>query len=227
MSPRNDEPRGIPAPTLRRFPAYLSQLFRLQEEGRDVVSSTHLGKRLMLDPVQVRKDLECTGLVGRPKVGHSVPKLIEAIESILGWNRVNEAFLVGAGNLGAALLGYPRFKQSGLDIVAAFDEAPEKVGSEIHGKTVLPLKKLANLTRRMGVKVGIIAVPADHAQAVADLMVEAGILAIWNFAPVTLRVPEEVIVQTEDLYSGLAILTQKLAVRLREEPSKGVRHAHE
>jgi redox-sensing transcriptional repressor len=221
MTPSFDDAKGIPAPTLRRFPAYLNQLKRLADEGRDVVSSTHLAGLLLLDPVQVRKDLECTGLVGKPKVGHSVPKLIEAIEHILGWNKVNEAFLVGAGNLGTALLGYPRFKSTGLDLVAAFDTDPAKVDREIHGRSVLPLGKLPDLARRMGIKVGVIAVPAEHAQAVADLMVSAGILAIWNFAPTRLRVPDTVIVQDEDLYSGLATLTQKLAARLRKQASNG------
>jgi redox-sensing transcriptional repressor len=175
-----------------------------------------------LDPVQVRKDLMCTGEVGKPKVGHSVPRLVAALEALLGWNKVNEAFLVGAGNLGTALLGYPRFKESGLEIVAAFDADPAKVGRQIHDKQVLAIDRLPNLARRMGIKVGVIAVPAPAAQAAADLMAEAGILAIWNFAPVRLRLPEQVIVQNEDLYSGLATLTQKLAARLREESLKGV-----
>lgn len=224
--PRTEERRGaIPEPTLRRLPSYLHRLRQLHESGREVVSSTHLGADLGLDPVQVRKDLEHTGLAGKPRVGHSVADLIDAIEGLLGWNNLNQAFLAGAGNLGAALIGYPRFKQSGLEIVAAFDLAPAKVGTEIHGRPVLGLDKLQTLALRMHVLVGIIAVPAEAAQSVADLMVESGILAIWNFAPVHLRVPEEVIVQNEDLYSGLASLSQKLAARLKSGTYRGTPHA--
>lgn len=210
--------RPLPEPTLRRLPRYL-QLARTLLEKRPVVSSAYLGEQLGLDAIQVRKDLQSAGLVGRPKIGYAVPELVAALESLLGWSNVRQAFLVGAGNLGAALIAYPRFKQAGLEIVAAFDSDPEKVGGDVHGKAILPLEKFESLVRRMHVLVGIIAVPAESAQAVADRMVAAGIEAIWNFAPVPLKVPDEVIVQNEDLYSGLAALTQKLAARLKERPA--------
>jgi redox-sensing transcriptional repressor len=208
------ESRVLPEPTLRRLPLYLHFLRKLEATGRPAVSSAHLGEELGLDPTQVRKDLEATGVVGRPRVGYDVGELIRAIETALGWNNVRQAFLVGAGNLGQALLGYGRFREAGLDIVAAFDTDSAKIGTEFHGKQVLPVTKLGNLARRMHVMVGILTVPAEAAQASADALVAAGILAIWNFTPVRLRLPEHVIVQNEDIYSGLATLTQKLAVRL-------------
>lgn len=208
------ESRVLPEPTLRRLPLYLHVLRKLAAKGRPAVSSSHLGEELGLDPTQVRKDLEATGVVGRPRVGYEVAPLIQAIETALGWNNVRQAFLVGAGNLGQALLGYRRFGEAGLEIVAAFDTDAGKIGTEFHGKQVLPITKLPNLARRMHVMVGILTVPADAAQAAADTLVAAGVLAIWNFTPVRLRVPEGVIVQNEDLYSGLATLTQKLAARL-------------
>lgn len=175
-------------------------------------------------PVQVRKDLQYTGIVGKPKTGYSVPELIQAIETFLGWNNVNEAFLVGAGNLGTALLGHERFSNFGLSIVAAFDADPDKVGQWIHGKAVLPLEKLADLAQRMSIHLGIITAPAEFAQSIADEMVRGGIQAIWNFAPVRIKVPAHIIVHNEDLYSSLASLSWKLARRYQVpiQPDGGV-----
>jgi redox-sensing transcriptional repressor len=118
------------------------------------------------------------------------------------------------------LLGYPRFSDYGLNIIAAFDSDPDKVGNAIHGKEVLPLSKLPNLAQRMHILIGIITVPDTAAQEVADLMVAGGILAIWNFAPAQLRVPEDVMVHNENLYCSLASLSQKLAKRLRGQDQK-------
>ena len=142
---------------------------------------------------------------GRPRIGYPLADLITGLEEFLGWNNVNEAFLVGAGHLGAALLGYPKFSDYGLNIIAAFDSDPAKVGHPIHGKDVLPLSKLANLARRMHVLIGIITVPDTAAQEVADQMTSGGIMAIWNFAPVQLHVPANVIVHNENLYVSLAL----------------------
>jgi redox-sensing transcriptional repressor len=203
--------KPIPLPSLRRLPAYHHYLIGLQEKGVASVSCTLIGKDLKLDPTQVRKDLESTEIVGKPKVGYAVVELIGAIESFLGWNNANEAFLVGAGHLGSALMGYERFKNTGLNIVAAFDSDPAVIGTRNHGKEVLPLYHLVDLARRMRVHIGIITVPASAAQHVADLMVAGGIKAIWNFAPVHLRLPDDIIVQNEDLYNSLASLSHKLA----------------
>jgi redox-sensing transcriptional repressor len=206
-----DRRKPIPLPSLNRLPTYHHYLKDVQEKGLIFISCTLIGKDLKLDPTQVRKDLEITEIVGKPKVGYPVADLIGAIETFLGWNNSNEAFIVGAGNLGSALLGYERFKRTGLDIVAAFDTDPSRIGAQIHGKEVLPLESLVDLAQRMSIHIGIITVPASAAQKVADLMVEGGIKAIWNFAPVHLRLREDVIVQNEDLYNSLATLSHKLA----------------
>jgi redox-sensing transcriptional repressor len=206
-----DRRKPIPLPSLNRLPTYHHYLKDAQDKGLTYISCTLIGKDLKLDPTQVRKDLEITEIIGKPKVGYPVGDLIGAIETFLGWNNSNEAFLVGAGNLGSALLGYERFKRTGLDIVSAFDTDPTRIGTQIHGKEVLPLEKLVDLAQRMSIHIGIITVPASAAQKVADLMVEGGIKAIWNFAPVHLRLREDVIVQNEDLYNSLASLSHKLA----------------
>ena len=206
---------SIPQPSLGRLPQYHHFLIELKTKGVRQVSCSMIGEALNLVPVQVRKDLQYTGIVGRPKTGYSVDALLQSIETFLGWNNVNEAFLAGAGNLGTALLGHERFSRFGLCIVAAFDSDPQKIGQRIHDKAVLPLEKLADLARRMGIHLGIITTPAEVAQSIADEMVKGGIQAIWNFAPVKLKVPENIIVHNEDLYSSLASLSWKLARRFR------------
>ena len=209
------EARSIPQPSLQRLPQYHHYLVELESRGINRISCSGIGTALGLVPVQVRKDLQYTGIIGKPKTGYSVSALIQAIESFLGWNNINEAFLVGVGHLGTALLGHERFTQFGLHIVAAFDTDPAKIGQWIHEKAVLSLDKLADLAPRMSIHLGIITTPSNVAQAVADEMVKGGIQAIWNFAPVKLTVPEHIIVHNEDLYNSLASLSWKLARRLR------------
>ncbi len=206
---------SIPQPGLGRLPQYHHFLVELKAKGVRQVSCSMIGEALNLVPVQVRKDLQYTGIVGKPKTGYSVDELVQSIETFLGWNNVNEAFLAGVGNLGTALLGHERFSRFGLQIVAAFDTDACKIGQWIHDKAVLPLEKLADLAQRMSVHLGIITVPAEVAQTIADEMVKGGIQAIWNFAPVKLKVPENIIVHNEDLYSSLASLSWKLARRFK------------
>jgi redox-sensing transcriptional repressor len=212
---KRPEAPSIPQPSLRRLPQYHHYLVDLEAAGTHQISCSAIGRDLGLVPVQVRKDLQYTGIVGRPKTGYSVSELIMSIETFLGWNNVNEAFLVGVGNLGTALLGHERFTQFGLRIVAAFDTDPVKIGQWIHEKAVLSLDKLADLAPRMSIHLGIITTPAGVAQSVADEMIKGGIQAIWNFAPVKLKVPEHIIVHNEDLYNSLASLSWKLARRFR------------
>jgi redox-sensing transcriptional repressor len=207
--------RLIPQASLMRLPQYHHYLANLQAKGITQISCSTIGRDLGCIPVQVRKDLQYTGITGKPKTGYPVSKLIETIETFLGWNNVNEAFLVGVGNLGTALLGHQRFSKFGLRIAAAFDSDTEKIGRVLHKKIVLPLDLLDELARELHVQLGIITTPAEAAQHVADHMVRAGIQAIWNFAPVRLKVPEQVFVYNEDLYASMASLSWKLAKRLR------------
>lgn len=211
--------KGVPEPTLRRLPQYLHYLIEIQKAGRPVVSAGHIGRELHLDQTQVRKDLAVTGIVGRPKVGYETDALIGAIRDFLGWNNTKDAFLVGVGHLGAALLGHDRFDKCGVRIVAAFDKHPQRVGTAINGRDVLPIEKLSDLAHRLHVHVGIITAPAEAAQTIADQMISGGIRAIWNFAPTTLDVPEDIIVQNEDLYTGLAVLSNRLVEALKTVPS--------
>lgn len=204
---------SVPEPTLRRLPKYYHYLRRIQEAGQEIISATQMAEDLGIHHTQVRKDLSATGSQGKPKVGHRVDDLVHSIEAFLNWNNFSDAFLVGAGNLGSALLGYTDFEKAGIRIVAAFDSSPAKVGKKIHGVAVLPMTKFEDLAKRMHIVIGILTAPADRAQQIADLMVSSGIQAIWNFAPITLDVPEDIIVENVELYASLAVFSRKLSER--------------
>ncbi|MEQ8188518.1 MAG: redox-sensing transcriptional repressor Rex [Candidatus Eremiobacterota bacterium] len=202
--------KEVSLPTMKRLPYYYQYLKRLQGQGREVVSCSNLAEGLNVDATQVRKDLSVTGVKGSPKIGYPVSSTITAIEKFMNWDNMTDAFLVGAGNLGRAILSYEGFKQYGLKIVAAFDIDEKKTGHEINGIKILHLEKLKSLAQRMHIHLGVITVPAEQAQSVADLMVSGGIKAIWNFAPINLDLPESIIVQNENLACGLGILTREV-----------------
>ncbi|MCC8179786.1 MAG: redox-sensing transcriptional repressor Rex, partial [Planctomycetes bacterium] len=139
---RGESKRLFPHPSIRRLPAYLRLLRQLRVDGSEKVSCTTIARELNLDSTQVRKDLALTGITGRPRIGYDLSPLIEAIESFLGWDKKSDAFLVGSGSLGRALIGYENFTTCGLNIVAAFDVAEEKIGSEIFGRKVYHLSQM-------------------------------------------------------------------------------------
>ena len=203
-------------PTIRRLPTYLYKLSEMRKAGISFVATPELARYMNLGEIVIRKDLAVTGVTGQPGVGYKVKELIEAIKSYLNWDNASEAILVGAGSLGSALLGYEGFEEYGLKIIAAFDADPGKIGTEIHGRSVFGVERLEELVRRLQVRIGIICVPAAFAQEVADAMVAGGIRAIWNFANVSLKVPEEVVVQREVIAGGLAVLSVKMNRRLAD-----------
>ena len=207
---KNQQLRGVPQPTLRRLAQYHHRLKQMEAMGRDTVSCTTLAADLKLAPTQIRKDLEFTTLTGQAGVGFGLGDLIHSIETVLGWDNTTDAVLAGAGSLGTALLGYERFNQIGLNIIAGFEIDSSKVGIKIHGKTILPLDKLTNLVQRMKIKIGILTVPAEVAQTVTNLMLAGGIRAIWNFAPVILETPPDVVVENVSLASSYAVLSNRL-----------------
>jgi len=205
--------KPIPHPTLRRYPIYIQILRQLQEEGKTYASSSYIAGELGREPVQVRKDLALCNITGQPRKGFNLKELLNKLETALGWNNLTNAILVGTGNIGSALAGYASFSTYGLEITALFDQAPNKVGTAIHDKIVLPLEKLTELTKRLHIRIGIIAVPDQAAQSVADLMVSAGIKGIWNFSNKKLKLPETILVEKVDLAASLAVLYNKLKNR--------------
>uniref|UniRef100_UPI0035630AA3 redox-sensing transcriptional repressor Rex n=1 Tax=Pontiella sp. TaxID=2837462 RepID=UPI0035630AA3 len=176
MSQLERKTAGVP--TLKRLPLYLRLLRKMKENGEEYASGTVVAKELGLDPIVVRKDLAITGAVGRPRLGFQMDEIIEAIEEFLGWSNTSEAFLVGVGSLGRALLGYQGFEQHGMRIAAAFDKNPAIIGTKVHGKAILDIEKMPGLAKRMHVQIGILTVTASVAQGVADAMIAGGIRAI-------------------------------------------------
>jgi len=203
--------QGIPDLTLRRLPAYLHQLKKLKAAGDEYVTATRLSELTGVHRTQIRKDIGFTGLQGIPKVGHLIIDVILAIESFLNWNDTSMAFLVGVGNLGTALLGYENFDETGIQIVASFDNDPSKIGRTVNNIKTFSMEKFKELALRMHIHIGIITSTAKAAQKIANLMVDSGIIGIWNFTPTKLNVPDYVIVENVDLYAGLAVLKHRIA----------------
>jgi redox-sensing transcriptional repressor len=212
-------PAGTPSPEavrkagvacVKRLPAYLQLLRVLQGQGQEYVSGTVLASTHQLEPVIVRKDLAMTGASGKARVGFRISELIAAIEKFLGWDNQTKAVLVGVGNLGSALLGYQGFEVFGLRIAGAFDRDPKKVGTWVQGRKVQGMEHLAAFVRRLDIRLGVLTVPGAVAQEIAEFMVRAGIKGIWNFTPVNLHLPPEIVAQKEDLAEGLAVLSHRL-----------------
>ena len=201
--------------TLQRLPTYLNYLKSLDDDGN--ISSTEIARALGLNDVQVRKDLSSVSSGGRPKVGYNIRGLILDLKEFLGYNAVNDAVMVGCGNLGRALMSYRGFREYGLRIVAGFDVSDDIVGEEVSGKPVLPLSGLPQYCRENGIRIGVITTPAQAAQKARDLLMEGGIKAVWNFAPAHITVGEGVLVQNENMACSLALLSKHLNEMLEEE----------
>lgn len=195
---------------LARLPFYYRTLAAHARAGNIKISSAQLATSLGMDSAQVRRDLSSIGEFGRPGIGYNVPELLEALEQILGIRNRTEAVLVGVGRLGAALFRYPGFEAYGLRIVGLFDSDPQKVGSNVDGALIRSVSELPHLVRRLCIQMGIITAPPAAAQEIADTLVGAGVIAIWNFAPVSLSVPPGVMVRDEDLAAGLSYLSRHL-----------------
>ncbi len=190
----------IPNPTVKRLSLYLRELEALAAEHRLTLNSRQLGEKLGLTDAQVRKDLACFGQFGHPGIGYRVPELIEKLRQVLGTDRSWRACIVGAGNIGRALMPYTnRFVRKGFAIVAVFDADDRVVGQTIADHRVRPMNDLPRLVRDRDIKLGIIAVPAHAAQEVAERLIEAGVQGILNFAPVRLEVHDAVAVVDIDL----------------------------
>ena len=207
--------KEISRATLKRLPTYLSYLKALPSEASANISATAFAAGLHMGEVQVRKDLALVSDGGRPKIGYNREHLIADIENFLGYGNSNDAVLIGAGKLGRALLGYGGFAEYGLNIVAAFDANDTLIGTTNGGKPIMHLSRLGEVCQRYKIKIGIITVPAEYAQGVCDLLIENGILAIWNFAPKHLNVPDGILVQNENMAASLALLCKHLNERMQ------------
>ena len=208
------ERKEISKSVLKRLPGYLAYLKGLPEGGSGYISATALANALGMGEVQVRKDLAQVSDGGRPKLGYPKAALIDDIEQFLGYDNTTDAVIIGAGKLGQALLGYSGFEAYGLNILAAFDVAPAE--EAVGGKPIYPMSQLDSFGRTHKVLMGIITVPAQHAQSVCDQLIACGIKAIWTFAPTHLEVPDNILVQQENMATSLAVLSMHLQAQIKK-----------
>lgn len=209
--PRTYLPKEIlPEPTLRRLPWYLAFVTLLRDRGVEYVSSTSIAKELNVDASQIAKDLSFLNIKGKTRIGYEVAGLEHELRDFLGFSEVHNAIVVGAGSLGSALMQDSGLQRYGLNIVAGFDVNPERIGQRIGSIEVFTISQLGGLTQKLNVSVGIVTVPFEAAQTVADACMEAGISALWNFTPCRIRVIDGVVIQNTSIYSNLAIMYNRL-----------------
>ncbi len=209
---------SIPEATIERLPLYYRYLDKLATfEDVEVVSSKDLGGKLGIASTQVRKDLSYYGEFGRRGVGYDVIELKRSLGRILGVDRLWSAVLVGAGNLGRALVNYQGFKKMGLEISHVVDNDLNKIGNKVEDITVQSINRIEKIVNNNDIKIGIVTVPAEAAQDVADKLIDAGIKALWNFAPTRLYVPDDISVRNEDLAVGIVSLIYHLSWDEKDE----------
>ena len=209
------ERKEISKVVLKRLPSYLAYLKSLPEDASPYMSATGLANALGMGEVQVRKDLALVSSGGRPKIGYLRENLIEDISQFLGYDNTTDAILVGAGKLGQALLSYSGFAAYGLNILAAFDAKPTAI--TIEGKDIFSMDELEGFCRSRKVLMAIITVPAEYAQEVCDKLIACGIKGIWNFAPIHLDVPANILVQNENMATSLAVLSMHLQAQIKDK----------
>ena len=189
---------------------YLAFVKLLRGKGEAVISSTQISKEINVDSSQVAKDLSFVNVTGKTRVGYEIDALVEELEDFLGFTSSHKAFLFGVGRLGAALLHDSGLKQYGLDIVAGFDVRPELDGQIINGIPVYHIDRFPAMREQLGATIGVITVPVDKAQEVADQIIAGGIKGLWNFTPFRIRVPENIVIQNTSMYAHLAVMFNRL-----------------
>lgn len=206
----------IPEATIIRLSVYSRYLTELDKKGIINISSGEIAEGVGGSPAQVRKDLAYFGEFGTRGVGYNVKELNQHIIRILGLGKEWKVVIVGAGNLGSALTQYKGFRERGFEVVGVFDNDLNKVGLTLNGVPIYPVSKLYETVKGKDIEMGIIAVPSAYAQDVADLLVQSGVKAILNFAPVVISVPEEVELRNVDLAVNLEILTFNMALNKKK-----------
>jgi redox-sensing transcriptional repressor len=199
--------RRVPDATVARLTVYTRDLIRLRSTGRLTVSSSDLADMAGANSAQVRKDLWLVGAMGTRGVGYDIDTLIAQINRRLGLGQERRIAIVGVGNLGRALANYTGFASGGFQVVALFDRDPAKVDSLLGDLKIEPMTELANVVRTAGVAIGVLTVPADSAQDIADRLVASGVSCILNFAPAVLNVPVGVTVRKVDLSVELQLVS--------------------
>jgi redox-sensing transcriptional repressor len=204
---------SIPDIVIGRLPLYLRALTRLQQEGREVTSSHELGRKLGISSAQIRKDLSHFGGFGKQGTGYQIEYLVNKLRTVMQINQEWHVAVVGAGNLGSAISHYKGFGDRGFRISWVFDSDPQKIGENLGEVIVQPLEEMPETLRKNNVKLAMLAVPAEYAQKVANMLVEAGVQAILNYAPININVPDSVMVQ----YIDPVVHLQHMTFYLRQD----------
>lgn len=213
--PGTDGPK-VPIPTLERLTTYLRCLIDAAATGLETTSSAQIEQQTGISAAQFRKDLSYFGEFGKPGVGYNIAELEGRIARILQIHRLQPIILIGAGNLGSALVAYPGLQEHKFHVVAVFDTDPNKIGKRIWGMDILDFSRLGEINHKVGAKMAILAVPASAAQSAADSAIEHGIRAILNFAPIILKVPPHVVVRNVSFLQELAVLSYHLTETSRK-----------
>lgn len=206
--------KQISSQTLRRLPLYLNYLRALPEDIFHI-SATQIAGAIGLGDVQVRKDLAAASGQGKPKTGYERKELILAVERLLKGGEAKRFCIVGMGQLGAALAQYQGFTEYGLQLAAAFDIQPDRIGREIGGVKVMAAPDIGAVCRGENIHVAVIAVPSEEAQAICDALVDGGVRTIWNFAPTHLKAPPEICIEHENMAAQLGLMSRHLRNRIR------------
>lgn len=204
------ESNKIPEPALRRLPWYLAYAKLALANGESHLSSTQIAKDVGIDSSQVAKDLSYVHISGKTRVGYDVLILVTILEEYLGFSKTHKAFIFGIGSLGAALIQDNGLAQYGLKICTGFDIKYELSGTRINHIPIHHTERFFEIQKQTNTEIGILTVPVNSAQSTAELMIEGGIKAIWNFTPFRIRVPEHIIVQNTSIYAHLALMFNRL-----------------
>lgn len=200
----------IPEPALRRLPWYLAYVSLLRERGVEYVSSTGIARGINVDASQIAKDLSFLDIKGKTRIGYEVALLEHKLEEFLGFRKRHKAAIVGVGSLGRALMQDSGLTNYGLEIVAGFDVAPDKIGTSHEGMPVFDVAELGQKARELGVEIGIVTVPVEYAQEAADSIIAAGLKAIWNFTPYRIQAPEGIVITNTSIYAHLAVMYNRM-----------------
>lgn len=200
----------LPEPTIRRLPWYLSFVRMLDNQHVEYVSSTQISKELNVQSSQIAKDLSFLNIRGKTRIGYEVHSLVKELEDFLGFNEHHDAVVIGTGSLGTALMQDHGLEHYGLNIVAGFDVRSEVIGRRIGGVPIYEIGQLPAWRHDNDVSIAILTVPVDRAQQAADLAIASGMTALWNFTPIRIKAPEDVVIANTSIYAHLAIIYNRM-----------------
>ncbi|MBQ1267942.1 MAG: redox-sensing transcriptional repressor Rex [Muribaculaceae bacterium] len=200
----------LPEPTLRRLPWYLAYIDILKANGVETVSSTQISKAISVDSSQIAKDLSFLNIKGKTRIGYEVDTLSNVLSHFLGFKEIHNAFIVGVGSLGAALIHDTGLSNYGLNIIAGFDINPDIIGKKICDVPIFSIDEMQHYQQKLNASIGILAVPANQAQDAADTMAASGLKAIWNFTPYRIKVAEGIVMSNTSIYAHLALIYNRL-----------------